>query len=143
MKHWRKFERKWLHSLLKASLPSLPEIDFKGIEHENLDLFYERFEKNTAPFAKFGLRATVWAMSLLPVLNLRYLHTFRKLPPEAQFRFLKSTGSSNIFFVRMMPLYLKVLASMAYFSNPENRKKFEQMGNELTSSTNSRALEGT
>jgi hypothetical protein len=119
--HWTALERRLRDALFAAILPGDPASGLPPLAELDLAPFWRELADAAPPLLRFGLRASTWALTLLPPFLLAVPRPFHALAPPEQERFLERAAASPIFLVRQMVLTLKTLAAMAYLRDPRVR----------------------
>lgn len=118
---WTDPERRLRDALFAALLPGDPESGLPSIAALDLRAFWEDLDRAAPPLLRFGLRGSVWALSLLPIVIVGVPRTFVGLDDEARQRFLDRAAGSGSFLVRQVLLTLKTVACLAYLRDPAVR----------------------
>ncbi len=117
------FERRWAELLFDAvlgtggknGLPPLEAIDRTG--------FWRCLGEATPPYFGPGLRATVHALTFLPMTLAGFRRPLFALSREARLACLEHLAHDERFLVRQMLATLKILACFAYFEDPAVRAR--------------------
>ena len=112
---WLGFERRWRDDLCAAALP--------GYEAVASEQFWRRFHATAAPTFRLGLRASVWALTLAPLLRLRRPRTFGHLPAAERDATLVRSVEHRSRLVRDLAGALRLAVCMAYFADPDVRAR--------------------
>jgi hypothetical protein len=118
---WTSTERGLRDALCDAILPGDAESGLPPLSELDLEPFWGELRRAAPPLLGFGLRAIVWALTLLPLLILRVPRTFGDLDAVERQRFLERAAQSSSFLVRQMVLTLKTVACLAYLHDPKVR----------------------
>lgn len=114
---WLGFEQRWRQVLLSAVLPAGPRHRAAG----DLDLleFWHVFGRTAPPDLRLAWRASVWLLTLLPLLWLR--PPMPALSPEQRQRFLVQWADSPVYWLRQVVVLLKTVAAWGALQDPETR----------------------
>ncbi len=115
---WSARERRWRDALFAATIPGDPASGLPPLAAIDLGSFWDELERAAPPLTRFGLRGTVWALTLLPPVVLGVLRFFPALDAADRERFLQRAAASSFYLVRQMVLTIKTLACMAYLRDP-------------------------
>lgn len=85
--------------------------------------FWRTLDGAAPPALRLGLRASVHALNLLPLLRRGFGRTFLALSPDARARCLEELEHSPRYAVRQSVATLKILACFAYFEDDEARAR--------------------
>lgn len=117
---WTRFERRWRDALMAAVLPPAADGSLPGLGDLDLDGFWRELRAAAPPVLRAGLRASVWALALAPLL-LGRRRTFLGLSADERDALLARAAGSRSYLLRQMALTLKTLACFAYFRDPAAR----------------------
>ncbi len=120
MNGWLAIELRWLRQLLDATIPDLPER--AGLGSVDLTTFWPELAATAPPLLRFGLRASTWIFTWLPLLMSGYFRPFFALSPDRRDAFLTQMGRTNVFVLRQLAATLKIIASFALFRDPASRR---------------------
>jgi hypothetical protein len=120
MNGWLGFELRWLRLLLDATIPDLPER--AGLATVDLGTFWPELAAAAPPLLRFGLRASAWIFTWLPLVLPGYFRPFFALTPERRDAFLSQMGRTNVFVLRQLAATLKIIGSFALFRDPASRR---------------------
>lgn len=115
-------ERRWAEALFDAILGVDGRGALPAFEHVDRTVFWSALHRAPAPSFRWGLRAFVWALTLLPVASARWRRPFFALPREARLAAVASWERSRSYTVRQMLGALKILACFAYFDDDRVRR---------------------
>lgn len=118
---WTEPERRLRDALFDALLPGDPDSGLPALGSLDLHAFWEDLDRAAPPLLRFGLRAAVLALALLPLFILRVPRTFLGLDAAERQRFLERAATSTSFLVRQVLLTLKTVACLAYLRDPAVR----------------------
>jgi len=121
MNGWTEPERDLRDALFAAMLPGDPASGLPPIAEIDLTAFWDDLGRAAPLLLRLGLRATVWALAVLPVVVLRVPRSFAGLDAEARQRFLERAAASGSFLLRQMVLTLKTVACLAYLRDARVR----------------------
>ena len=120
MTGWLDFEMRWLRLLLDATVPDLPER--AGLPSVDLTTFWPQLAQAAPPLLRFGLRATTWIFTWLPLFLPGFYRPFYALTADQRDLFLCRMGATPAFVLRQLAATLKVIASFALFRDPASRR---------------------
>lgn len=118
---WTAPERRLRDALLAAMIPGDPASGLPPLAAIDLTSFWADLDRAAPTLLRLGLRASVWALAILPVVILRAPRTFEALAAREQQRFLKLAAASRFYLVRQIVLTLKTIACLAYMRDPKVR----------------------
>ncbi len=124
MQSWLAFERRWCDLLLQAMLPAGQRQS--GLAAVPMQGFWPRLRDAAPPMLRHGLRASVWALTWLPLLWPGYWRTFGGLDADGRDRFLVAAHHSRFFLLRQMVLVIKLMACLACFHHEPMRQGLDQ-----------------
>lgn len=116
MTGWLPFEKRWLLLLLQSVLPGTP-----GMGTIDLAPFWPMLHASAPPLLRFGLRASVWLLTWLPVLTPGAWRPFFLLGEEGRDLYLCRTLESRVFLLRELVQTLKIVSCFALFRDPQAR----------------------
>lgn len=118
---WSRAERAWAEALFAAILPARPPLPPVG----TIDLapFWATLDQAAPPLLHVGARLGVWYFTWTPFWFVHRLRRFGRLDADDREIFLTRAATSRSFLVRQMLLTLKTLVCLAYFSDPEVRRR--------------------
>lgn len=117
---WSSWERRWRDALLEAmipgghGLPPLTSLELGG--------FWREYQATAPPLVRFGLRASVWLLTWLPLGKLRPFH---RLPAAARDRWLNRAARSRFYLLRQLVMTVKMIACLAYLTDGDVRAQLE------------------
>ncbi|MFW5925170.1 MAG: hypothetical protein ACOCV4_03330 [Myxococcota bacterium] len=114
----RRFEERWMRLLFDAILPvdADPRLSSRAGDAPVGPLVDDLFRSAPGQFL-LGLRAAIWvAYGSALVFRLR---TFRQLTREERAQHLERLEGSRLYFLREIPMLLKMVASLAYGALPQ------------------------
>ncbi len=115
------FERRWAELLFDALLGTGGDEGLPPFEAIDRAAFWQRLAAGTPPYFGPGLRATVYALTFLPVTTPGLRRPLFALPRDARRAFVERLGDDERHTVRQMLSTLKILACFAYFEDPQVR----------------------
>jgi hypothetical protein len=125
MNGWTEPERAMRDALFAAMIPGDPASGLPPVGEIDLTAFWDELGRAAPLLLRLGLRATVWALAVLPVVVLRVPRTFVGLDEDGRQRFLERAAASGSFLVRQMVLTLKTVACLAYMRDGRVRAVVE------------------
>jgi hypothetical protein len=128
MHGWSLPEREVRDALFAAMIPGDPASGLPPLAEIDLTAFWTELGRAAPLLLRLGLRATVWALAVLPVLVLGVPRSFVGLDDEARQQFLDRAAVSGSFLVRQMLLTLKTVACLAYLRDAKVRAIVEARG---------------
>jgi hypothetical protein len=123
---WTRMERRWRDALLGAMIPARGALP--AASALDLDGFWRLYHETAPPLLRVGLRAAVWALTLLAPFYARWARLFPRLAPVEQDQVLKRAAGSSSYLVRQLAMTIKLLACFAYLRDPRVRAAVEQSG---------------
>lgn len=124
MGYWLPWERVWLHQLLAAMVP--PGERHAGLlDTAQIDAFLPLFCAAAPPLVGNGLRASVWGLTLLPMIWPGFWRPLPLLRVERRDAFLVAADASRFFLLRQMVLVVKLAACMTLCSDPATRGRLD------------------
>lgn len=119
-------ERRWRAAVFSALIPVDREGGLPGLGEVDLERFWATFERRAPALARLGLRASVWLITLAPLVWLGSPRLFQSLTPARRDELLARLASSRLYLVRQLLATAKTLACLAYLGDPEIRQAVEQ-----------------
>ncbi len=123
MKGWAAFEVRWRDATFAALVPAAPDGSHPGLAAVDTAKYWEDMERSAPGLVRLGLRASLWAVALLPLLLVGRLCFFASLSQSLKDRMLEKMASSRLYLLRQILATLKMLACFAYFRDPLVREK--------------------
>jgi hypothetical protein len=117
----RGFERAWADALFEALLPGHEAAGLPPFCAVDRARFWQCLEHAPGPSFGAGLRAMVYALTLLPVADPRLRRPFFRLDRAEREAAITRYACDDRFAVRQMVVTLKTLACLAYFDDPAVR----------------------
>lgn len=117
---WTSLERRWGAAILRAVIPGDAHERVPGFDALDAEGVWARFAHRAPAHLMWGLRASVWVVTLSPLLGQGRL--FHRLERERQDHWLGRLASSRSFALRQVVNTLKMMACMAYFEEPLARE---------------------
>lgn len=118
---WTDPEIRARDALFAAMIPGDRDAGLPPLASLDLSSFWASLDRSAPPLLRLGLRATVIALAILPLVILRAPRTFLALDDAERDRFLELAAKSPSYLVRQMVLTVKALACMAYTRDPAVR----------------------
>jgi hypothetical protein len=119
---WTGAERRARDALLRAMIPGghgcppLASLDLRS--------FWQVFGEVAPPFLRFGLRASVWILTIVAPWLIGRVRPFLFLNAADRDRAITAASRSRSYLVRQCALTLKTIACLAYFRDPDVRARF-------------------
>lgn len=120
---WLPVERRWRDALVEAMLPRVGETAMPGVGELDLEPFWRTLGESGSPLLRFGLRASVWGLTLAPPIVSRRPALFTQLSCDERDEFLRRAATHRLYLVRQLVTTLKSLACFAYFHDPSVRER--------------------
>lgn len=123
MQTWTAMERRWGQAVLQAMMPGTDVLpDMGSLE---LSGFWQMFEATAPALLKLGFRLSVWAVVVWTVMVSR--RPFAKTSADQRDQAL-SRMADGVYLVRQLVVTIKVVATLAYFSDAGVRRFFPGAG---------------
>jgi hypothetical protein len=121
---WTSFERAWRDALMQAMIPEIPGSPRPGLSGLELDAFWAEYRQRAPFLLRAGFRASVWLLTFLPVFCLFSYRPFHRMTPGGRDEFLAKSGNSGSYLIRQLVVTVKLMASLAYFTDTGIRRTF-------------------
>jgi hypothetical protein len=128
MTGWTRLERRWLAALCAALVPADAAGRLPGLAAVDTARFWTACARAAPPLLRFGLRASVWVLTLWPLVALGRPALLHRLSPARRDLVLARAAASRSWLVRQMVATVKLLACFAYFADPGVRARLEPGG---------------
>jgi hypothetical protein len=109
----RRVARCMAGAIFPKTAPALP-----GGEEVATDAFLEEWLARAPARMRLGARVALWAFALAPLLLIGRLALGTSLDGEVRDRYAAAWMSHRLYLVRSLGLFLKAMASFAYFRDP-------------------------
>lgn len=123
--HWMRFERRWRDALLEAIVPAHGDTVL-GLAEVDTANFWPRFQERAPRLLRFGVRASVWLLTFMPLITIGRFRTFGRLSPADRDRCLAKWNGHRSYLVRQLVTTLKIVACFAYFRAPAVRQRINR-----------------
>lgn len=123
---WSAFERRWRDALCDALLPGSPNGAVPLFSESDPDVYWVELLQAAPPLMRFGLRASVWALTLAPLLLLGSPRLAHRLSLERRGELLRRASVSRIYPLRMGVEVLKLVTCFSALRAPRLRDQLEQ-----------------
>lgn len=123
---WTQAETAWRDALFGAMLPRGVRPERRpGFADLDLAAFWPRFD-DAAPWTlRWGVRASVWALTWLPGPLGFGWRPVARLPLEVRDRYVTALLESDRWIVRQLTDTLKIVLCFAYFQDPSVRARLD------------------
>jgi len=111
------YERRIARCMTGAVFPKTTSA-LPGGEEVATDTFLEEWLARAPARMRLGARVALWAFALAPLLLVGRLALGTSLAGEARDRYIAAWLSHRVYLVRSLGLFLKAMASFAYFRDP-------------------------
>ncbi len=118
MNSWMGFERRWGEAVLDAMIPAG---DSPGLDTKSLQWFWDEFDKSAPALLNLGLRVAVWFVTFAAVA--RTGTAFHRASEKQRDEVLRRL-SEGAYLSRQLIVTIKVVATLAYFGDPQIRARF-------------------
>lgn len=120
MNSWTSVEHAWGQAALGAMIPAAGEAP--SCAETDLSEFWVMFETTAPALLRWGFRLSVWAWVLVTVwlARRRFAHTSPSSRDASIVRM-----NQGPYAARQLAVTIKVVATLAYFSSPSVRQRFE------------------
>ena len=114
------FERRWLSAVFDTLIPAGTEGGLAlGARDVPLDGFVDELERFAPSRVLWGLRLTLWVLSLCPLFVIGRFRTFVGLDTEERLAVLAKLRESDVYLVREIPLFFKMVGCLGFCGLPE------------------------
>lgn len=96
-----------------------------GIEDCDLDAFWQEYRRAAPPLLRFGFRASLLALEVLPPVVLRKPALFRQLSPAERDTYLAKIDASPSFALRQIMQAVKLIGCFAYLRDRDVRARLD------------------
>ena len=124
---WTALERRWRDALCAAMIPRADGGALPGVDAIDTSAFWDEVDRAAPELLRFGFRASVWALSLSPLVLIGKPTTFAHLAPADRDRVLGKVAGSRLYLVRQLPLTVKLMACFAYLRDDDVRARVEEL----------------
>jgi hypothetical protein len=111
--------------MARRSAPAVLAAVVPGLEDCDLDAFWEEYRRAAPPLLRFGFRASLVALELLPPLMIRRLALFRQLDEQTRADYLAKVDASPSFALRQMMQTIKLIGCFAYLRDEDVRRRVD------------------
>jgi len=125
MRSWTRLERRWRDALLGALIPGAAPGALPSLAQLDTTAFWDEVGGAAPPLLRFGLRVSVWGLTLAPLVMGGRRRLFPGLERAEQDAVLRRAAGSRSFLVRQLVVTLKAMACFAYFREERARAPFE------------------
>ena len=108
-------------------IPHVPDGALPGVGGVDAEGFWAEYERSAPDLLRFGFRASVWAITMSPLVLIGRPKTFGRLAPQQQDRVLEKVARSRFYLVRQLPLTVKLMACFAYLRDDDVRARVEEL----------------
>ncbi len=108
-------------------IPRHPDGALPGVGDIDVRAFWEEYERSAPELLRFGFRASVWALTLSPLVLIGVAKTFAQLDADQRDRVLHKVAQSRSYLVRQLCLTVKLLACFAYLRDDDIRARVEEL----------------
>lgn len=108
-------------------IPRHPDGALPGVGDIDAGAFWEEYERTAPELLRFGFRASVWALTLSPVVLIGVAKTFGQLDADQRELVLRKVSHSRFYLVRQLPFTVKLLSCFAYLRDDDIRARVEEL----------------
>ncbi len=122
---WTGMERRWRNALCDAVLPARPSAAIPAFSESDPDAYWGELLDAAPPLMRFGLRASVWALTFAPILLLGTPALAPGLSLERRGELLRRAYASRIYPLRMGVEVLKLVTCFWALRQPAVRARLD------------------
>jgi len=115
---WMPFERGWREVWLDAMLPASGTVP--GYVDADTQAFWERYPQVAPTLLRLGFRAALWMLFARSLV--RHRATPGAISVSERESLLADSAESDLFLMRQLMVVVKLVATLAAFTDPEIRK---------------------
>jgi len=123
---WSNTELRWRDALCAAMIPASKHGSLPGSGDVDTEEFWIEYEKSAPQLLRFGLRASVWALTFSPMVYLRTMRRFEQLTESERGTILSNMSQSKLYLIRQLPLTIKLMTCFAYFRDDKVRAHVQE-----------------
>ncbi len=127
---WTKTELRWREALCAAMIPASSQGSLPGSGDIDTEDFWKEYEEAAPGLLRFGLRASVWALTFSPVAYLRTIKRFEQLTDAERDAVLRKMSQSQLYLIRQLPLTIKLMTCFAYLRDDDVRAQVEELSSQ-------------